>query len=248
MYKGRTFYREQIYVCGDYIDADVYPVFQKPGIRRKKSNPSTEIQARKNRRNSEKKITRIANLNFTPADIVIHLTYDDAPDDTQRALKNLRNFFDRVKRLRNKQALDPLKYLASTEVSAAGRIHHHVIMSGGIDRDVLEQMWGFGYANTKRLQFGEHGIENLAEYIAKGKLCYKRWSASRNLIKPEPIENDSVTAGEMRELVEAIAESRHHEYFRARFPGWVVVRAEHNKNAINFEHYVTYELRRIKKN
>ena len=55
MYKGRYFYREQIYVCGDYIDADVYPVFQKPGVRRKKSKPSSEIQVRKNKRNSEKK-------------------------------------------------------------------------------------------------------------------------------------------------------------------------------------------------
>ena len=30
MYQGRTFIRESVYVCGNYMDADIYPVFQKP--------------------------------------------------------------------------------------------------------------------------------------------------------------------------------------------------------------------------
>ena len=32
-----------------------------------------------------------------------------------------------------------------------GRWHIHMILSGGIDRDLLEDMWGQGYSHTYRL-------------------------------------------------------------------------------------------------
>ena len=31
MYKGRTFIRERVHVCGNYLDTEIYPVFQVPG-------------------------------------------------------------------------------------------------------------------------------------------------------------------------------------------------------------------------
>ena len=48
MYTGRTFNRESVYVCGDYMDGDIYPVFQAPGKRRSRCKPTSEIQQRKN--------------------------------------------------------------------------------------------------------------------------------------------------------------------------------------------------------
>ena len=48
MYQGRTFIRESVYVCGNYMDADIYPVFQKPGRRRSRCKPTSEIQRRLN--------------------------------------------------------------------------------------------------------------------------------------------------------------------------------------------------------
>ena len=63
MYKGKTFNREQVYVCGEYMDADIYPVFQKPGTRRKRCKPTSEIQAKLNQRNAEKKLTRLVHNN-----------------------------------------------------------------------------------------------------------------------------------------------------------------------------------------
>ena len=43
MYQGRTFIRESVYVCGNYMDADIYPVFQKPGRRRSRCKPTSAI-------------------------------------------------------------------------------------------------------------------------------------------------------------------------------------------------------------
>ena len=55
MYKGRYFVRQTMYVCGDYMDADIYPVYQPAGKRRKKCRPTSKIQERLNQKNAEKK-------------------------------------------------------------------------------------------------------------------------------------------------------------------------------------------------
>lgn len=60
MYRGRHFIRECIYVCGNYMDADIYPVFQPAGKRRARCKPTSAIQEKLNQRNAEKKITRLA--------------------------------------------------------------------------------------------------------------------------------------------------------------------------------------------
>lgn len=75
MYQGRTFIRESVYVCGNYMDADIYPVFQKPGRRRSRCKPTSEIQRRLNQKNAEKRLTRLVHTNFTEDDIALHLTY-----------------------------------------------------------------------------------------------------------------------------------------------------------------------------
>ena len=84
------------------------------------------------------------------------------------------------------------------EVTKKGRYHFHLILSGGMDRDDLEQLWGHGWANTKRLQFDEHGLTALSHYMAKShrredetRLTYRAYNGSKNLIDPEPKINDS---------------------------------------------------------
>ncbi len=246
MYKGRYFIRESIYVCGNYMDADIYPVFQPAGKRRKRCKPTSEIQQRLNQRNAEKKITRLAHLNFTEKDIALHLTYDSQPESTEQAQKDLYNFIRRIKRARKKLGLPELKYLSCTEIGKEhGRVHHHLIMSGGMDRDTLEEMWGKGFANSKRLQFKEDGITGLAHYIVKDRQFFKRWNQSRNLLQPEPIEHDGiVTQDDMADMAEAIDSKGAWDYFERRYPGFELTEASYVKNGINCGKYVRVEMRR----
>ena len=247
MYKGKTFNREQVYVCGEYMDADIYPVFQKPGARRKRCKPTSEIQAKLNQRNAEKKLTRLVHNNFTENDIALHLTYrnGEEPENEADALRVLSNFIKRLKR-RYKKAGKELKYISCTEYGKkTGRVHHHLIINGGYDRDEIEKLWGRGYANSKRLQFEEDGVTGLARYIAKDKHFFKRWNQSRNLDIPEAAQYDGqLNMDDIAEIKEAIDSKSAYQYFEERYPDFELVEAVYTQNNINRGIYIHFEMRR----
>ena len=247
MYKGKTFNREQVYVCGEYMDADIYPVFQKPGARRKRCKPTSEIQAKLNQRNAEKKLTRLVHNNFTENDIALHLTYrnGEEPVDEADALRVLGYFIKRLKR-RYKKAGKELKYISCTEYGKkTERVHHHLIINGGYDRDEIEKLWGRGYANSKRLQFEEDGVTGLARYIAKDKHFFKRWNQSRNLDIPEATQYDGrLNMDDIAEIKEAIDSKNAYQYFEERYPDFELVEAVYTQNNINRGIYIHFEMRR----
>ena len=166
----RCLYREKKHYCGDYLEADVFPVFEYQRGRSKKRKPTSETMKKLNQRNAERKLIRLLNTNFTKEDIRFDLTYDSehcpaSPEDAQREMQN---FLRRVKRYRKKNGLPELKYVAVTEVgSKSGRIHHHIVMSGGVSINELADIWGRGYTTAKPLQFDEQGLAGIAKYLVK---------------------------------------------------------------------------------
>lgn len=191
MAKTSTIYREKCYICGEYLDVYIYPVYKRPGKRRGRAKPMTLTQAKLNLRHAIEKLVRLLHANFTPGDIELGLDYAVNPEDDEQAKRDIRNFLDRLRRRRKKLGLSPLKYISVTEKSGKGRYHHHVTINGGIDRDVVEKLWGLGRANSKRLQFNENGLAGLGRYVVKSPVFSKRWNASRNLVDPEPRTSDS---------------------------------------------------------
>ena len=246
MYQGRRFIREQVYICGDYLDTQIYPVFQAPGKRRKKCKPTKEMQEQINQRNAERKLTRLAHANFTPDDLALHLTYRPGTEPTaeEDAKKNLSNYLRRLKRLYKKLDIE-FKYISCIEIGKKGRVHNHLIISGGADRDELEKLWGFGYANSKRLQFGDDGITGLARYMVKDKHFYKRWNQSRNLIIPEPVQRDGeLTVSDASDIAAAVEAGTVHLMFEELYPEFVFVEAVAKKNVINKGEYIFIQMRR----
>ena len=138
----KTVYREKRYYCGEYLDVYIYPTYRQGRSRGKRSKPTSAAQAKLNQRHREEKLVRLLHANFTPDDLEIHLTYQQQPESPEEAQRLLRNYIRRVQRARKKQGLPPLKYIAVTEKgSKNGRYHHHVTLSGGMDRDELENPW-----------------------------------------------------------------------------------------------------------
>lgn len=199
---GKMGYRTRTTKAGPRLEAEIYPMYgrEKTGrLRAEKKNMTPEKVARLNTERSERWFVLLVDGNFTEEDIHLTLTYKGETPDYQRARMDIRNFLDRVKRLRAKLGLEPLKYAGGIEGGADGsraRIHAHIVMNGGIDRETLEALWAKGYANADRLRPDENGLEAVARYIVKqsrtGKGKYKkRWFASRNLKKPKTRVSDT---------------------------------------------------------
>ena len=231
----RTVYREKRYYCGEYLDVYIFPTFEtgrRSSGGRRKRKPSSAAQKKLNQRHREEKLARLLHTNFTPEDLEIHLTYTVQPESDEEAARHLRNYIRRIQRLRKKRGLPPLKYIVVTERGKkGGRIHHHITVNGGIDRDELESLWGLGYANSRRLQFTENGLAGLAHYITKSPVGYKAWNASKNLVDPEPKTRDGhISARQARELARDTTDNRE---FEKLYPGYFLADAGGFHNDVN---------------
>lgn len=239
-------YRETKYYCGDFLDVDIYPVFKKQNTRSGKYKPTTELQAKLNTNNSVKRLERLLHCNFTTTDYALHLTYadDKLPPDAETAQKDVQKFLRRIRRWYKLQGKE-LKYICVTEKGKRSeRVHHHLVLTGGVDRSELESYWRLGYANTKRLQFTKNGVAGLANYITKQPLLFKRWSASRNLIKPTVRKNDSKYS--RKKACSLFEFNMSNEQIEKLYPGYFVAEVVPVLNAVNGGYYI--QMRLYKKN
>ena len=105
-------YRTKKYYCGEYLEVAIYPVYAHPKKRGKRKNPTTEVQQNLNQRHAEGKLRRLLHTNFTPLDLFVTLTFDDAhlPASVEDAQRLLQNFLRRLKRKYARLDLDA-KYI-----------------------------------------------------------------------------------------------------------------------------------------
>ena len=65
------------------------------------------------------------------------------------------------------------------------RVHHHLIIEGGIDRKVMKDLWTNGIRiKVEELEPDEYELSGLANYLSKDPKGKKRWKSSKNLKKP----------------------------------------------------------------
>ena len=240
----RCLYREKIYTCGEYLEVDIFPVFEKQRGRSKKRKPTTETQRILNQRNAERKLIRLLNTNFTKKDIRFDLTYSDEhyPATPEEAQRQMQNFLRRVKRFRSKNGLPELKYVAVTEIGKKNaRLHHHIVMNGGVDINDLAEIWGRGYTTAKPLQFDEYGIVGIAKYLVKEPILGKRWCASRNLEQPKAKERDGKIAQyKVKQFHDSGNDNR--EELERLYDGYFLADCRPSYNEINGGYYVTVRM------
>ena len=117
------------------------------------------------------------------------------PAAPEAAQKLIQNFLRRLKRKYKSLGLDA-KYIYVLEYGQKhNRLHAHLVMTGGITRADLEQLWGLGSVSLDALRFDFDGLATLAKYLIKGgesdvRPTWKRWSASRNLEQPTITQAD----------------------------------------------------------
>jgi hypothetical protein len=197
--KNKMAYREQRFICGDFLEVNIFPVFRTVSSGRSTvRKPTRETQKRLNGLNRARECNRVICANFTSSDYYLTLTFKgDAPDEF-RARKDFENFLARTARSMKRKGLPKPKWIKSVEVGKrSGRVHCHLILSGGLSPMELQKLWGRGYIDCKPLMFSADGVMALAKYFVKeikneagDGHKVKSWSCSRNCIRPVPKNND----------------------------------------------------------
>ena len=105
-------YRERKYICGDYIEVAIYPVYTQTRGRSQRKKPTSEIQKKLNKRHATDHLRRLLHTNFNPKDLFVTLTFDDdkLPETVADCQRAVQNFLRRVKRKYAKASL-VLKYI-----------------------------------------------------------------------------------------------------------------------------------------
>lgn len=186
-------YREVAYFHNKNVaDLQIYPEHEQPRRyrRKKRYKPTSEVQRHLNDKNRERSVIRRANATFTEKDIRLDLTYKPGsnPESVKAAENEVRKYLRRLKTVAPKYNINQLQYIWVTEQgNQNGRIHHHIIISGGIPLDVLASKWGKGYTTVKPLQFDEFGITALVKYMLKNPVSSgkAKYHCSRNLNQPK---------------------------------------------------------------
>lgn len=188
-------YRVKTIRAGDYLECEIFPIWNtRAEVRRAKKHKSRKAQERLNIENRKKKIARYANENFTQKDCWGTFTYDSRhlPATPEEADRIWQNFIRRLKRKAKKEGIRDFKYLYTTEEKREPekkgggiRPHHHIIFTGGLDRDEVEALWKCGARReVRRLQPDGFGLTGLARYIAKATTGRFRWGHSQDLAMP----------------------------------------------------------------
>lgn len=226
----------------DLYSLSDYQLGIKKGKRSKKKYVSLPKQEKMNDKNARRKLIQILETNFGEGDIFLTTTYKPeyipkSYDDAQRESRNyIRRIRDKMKALGIKEEL---KYVVITSVREAKgkdkgvRYHHHYIISCGLDRDTLENLWRrkkkkgeklgdpIGYANSKRIQEDINtGILGLANYLAKHTSYKRKWSCSQNLERPFERTNDHKYS--RKRLIQYALDPYDIERWEKIYPGWTV--------------------------
>ena len=200
--------RSKTYITGRFMEIEIFNIApnRKKNKRRRKIKESTPAQKNLNDKKSRKHFIRLVHNNFGDKDLYVDLTYDkeNIPDTKDRILKDVRNYIHRLRRWRKKNGLPALKYIYvisnCDQLGNKVRYHVHMIIND-MDRDVAEQKWGKGRANTDRLQFNEYGVTGKSKYMMNQAKGERSWNCSINLKKPEAIVSDhKVTKHQMEHM------------------------------------------------
>lgn len=232
------------------LESEIYPLYRKrkqvPKKDKEDAKASREAQRKLNWKNSVKYAVRLINTNFSKGDYFVTLTYKDGylPNE-EKAKKDITGYIKKLRRYIKKNNLEPLKYMYSIEYVSEDergttkkvRIHHHMIMNATVPRELVEDMWGKGRADAKRLQPDEFGFEGVARYITKKgglheckrknkdgsdeiRKFEKSWISSKNLKKPtvhkattkltrRKAENMARNQNQLKELFEKLYKNKY---------------------------------------
>lgn len=254
------FTRERLYSVknSDYIEANlcVYSDEQQRAVRLKRAKRSKMTEPKVKKLNDEycrQYVRLMLNGNFGVGDYQMYLSYAEQPPDRRTAERHLTNYLKRLSRLYKKSGIE-FKWFKVTEFGArSGRIHHHIVIPGGVDRNKIEALWGLGIANSKTLQKNQSGkwLNDYASYLMKSKANAEKservFSHSQNLVKPDVrvCDNDRVNRKRLGRLVEAARNDDVRNVAENIYKGYRLLEARVEENPVTGLHFAHIIMARL---
>ena len=255
--RGVEIQRTRTIKAGELLYCSSYPIWDTSTRRdaqakldkAKERKGTTDAQRYLNAKNAEERLVQLINANFGAGDHLVTCTYASGkePTDLQSAMRNMRNYMNRIKRLCKRQGVPDPEYVYVTEITQSNRwgtrYHHHMVLRCQLTRDEVEGLWikSQGICNVKTAQKLKEGLTGWAKYIGKQVCSGKqedrraldekmkhahRWAASKGLKIPQPTEADKKIS---RRRVEKIAQDIKRDpdlaklHMEACYPGYEVL-------------------------
>lgn len=245
----RIINRKNTYRYGNYKEIEIFPVYSgtHTRLRGEKTNKTKKAQKELNKRNKIKKIFRLLNANFKKGDYFLTMTYAPGfcPETIEEATAHYQKFMKKLRALYKKTGKE-LKYMAWIEKGVEkGRIHHHLVISGGVSREEIENLFGYGYCNCDVLKPEIDDLKGLAEYFAKDPKGKRTFTCSKNLdrtcLLPKEVENNKTSKHEVKQIIENFEDK---DFIEKKYPGYELVGGEVRKNEYMRHAYVYLMLRK----
>nr|DAM35833.1 MAG TPA: protein of unknown function DUF1424 [Caudoviricetes sp.] len=214
--------------------------------RRKKTAVASPKQKTLNDRHAREYFEQLANTNFGKNDLLLTTTYADGhlPATADEGDDNVRRMLRRLAKTYAKLGV-PFRYIFTTSFSTGRgeskeivRMHHHILLSGGVPREVIEDAWRaksdkpgqlgelLGFANVKRLQPDESGITAVCVYFFKQARegIRRRWHASVGLKKPLAVtpNDESYDFRDLERIRVRGSDAPEVSFWERRYPGWTL--------------------------
>ena len=260
--KQKPCIRQKTYHCGpmnkksNYIEVDIFEHTETTRrARKKKELLSPPKQQNLNDKNSRRYFSLLVKSNFNNGDYHLALTYNDEhrPETIEEAEHFVENYIRRLRTAYKKAGVNKVEYIFVTEIGKRGKkIHHHVLLKNvGVSRDAIEDCWtrkGIGFANCRKIQANEKGIEQLASYLQKEPAGKKRWKNSKGLIRPWVTTSDDKYS---RRKIDKLAQmppdcEEVKTFWERKFPDYVLYECQNyfNQETARWSIYLKMRLRR----
>lgn len=215
--------------------------------RRKKCRATLPKIKKLNDKNSRELFEWLLQNNFGKNDYHLTLTFAE-PIGKDQAKRELSNYIRRIRRIYKKQKVE-LKYLAVTEGAKDGvRLHFHLVISGGVSREIVENQWKLGYANADRLKVdAKDGLCALSKYLMKSQKTAEKnersWTGSGNLTRPDIVTDDNaVSRKRMKKVQEAQRNDEVKMYIETIYKGFSLVDYEIGVNEVTGRPYARFKM------
>lgn len=161
--------------------------------------------------------------------------------------------FDRQRnelQLKKSKLAAPLKYYYTREMITYQRgeykgrnnFHAHIFITGGLDRNEMEEMWPYGArCNADRFQPHRFGPEAMAKYMMKDPQGVKSYVCSRNIdrssfVKPK-VKPCRMSAATVAKVAQERVSDR--EYWEKKYKGYRFIRCYSRYNEHNGQWYIS---------